>query len=163
VDAVVKMYDRARLTTRSGDEPAEAAERLRERADPERIDAVEVGIGAEHRVRVVEHEQRAVARAHLGQCLDRRDVAVHGEHGVADHDGPPSGSLGEEVAHVLGIGVAVHRDLGARHPAPVDDRGVVERVGAHEHVGPAERGEHPEVRGEAGGEEHRGLGAAPVG
>ena len=39
-----------------------------------------VELGAEHRVRLVEHEQRAVVRAHLGELVDRGDVAVHREH-----------------------------------------------------------------------------------
>src|SRR4029079_6553830 len=48
-------------------------------------------------------------------------------------------------------------------PAAVDDRRVVELVGEHEHVGPAEGREDAEVRGEAGGEQSGPGAALPAG
>ena len=93
LDAVVKMYERARFTSRSvkrvgpATNPPSAPEGLRECADAQCVDAVEVDVGTEHGVSLVEHQQRAVVRAHRRELVDRRDVAVHGEHGLAHHDG----------------------------------------------------------------------------
>ena len=58
--------------------------------------------------------------------------------------------------------MAVDGDVGAREAAAVDDRRVVQLVGADEHAAAAERREHAEVRREPGGEEHRALGALPL-
>ena len=89
-------------------------------------------------MRLVEHEQRAVARAHLGELVDRRDVAVHREHRLGDDDARARRvDAREELVDVRGVAVAVDRERRAREPAAVDDRRVVELVGAHEHVGPA--------------------------
>ena len=123
--AVVKMYGRARLTSSSmaaaaaGDEPAERAERLRQRADPHDVDAVEqpVGVerrvGAEHGVGLVEHEQRPVAAAAVDELVHRRDVAVHREHGVGDDDGAPAGRARsasvQRPVEVVDVAVAVDR------------------------------------------------------
>ena len=62
---------------------------------------------------LVEHEQRAVAPAHLGQRVDRRFVAVHREHGVGDHErGAVVG--GEQLVDVGRVGVAGDGDLAPR-------------------------------------------------
>ena len=71
----------------AGHEPAHGAERLRQGAHPQVLDAAEVGVGAEHGVGLVEDEQGAVVGAQPGQLVDRRGVAVHGEDGVGDDDG----------------------------------------------------------------------------
>ena len=62
---------------------------------------------------------------------------------------------------MVDVAVAGDRDVGLRQPAAVDDRRVVELVGHDEHAGSAEGGEHAEVGGEAGREQHGGLGALP--
>ena len=57
------VHEQVGVAPRSGDEPAERAERLRQRADAQHGDIVggTVGrVGPEHRVGLVEHEQRAV-------------------------------------------------------------------------------------------------------
>ncbi len=59
--------------------------------------------------------------------------------------------------------MAVDRERRTREAAPVDERRVVQLVGAHQGVGPGEGGEHAEVGGEAGGEQHGRLGVLPVG
>ena len=95
VGAVVKMNGRAALTTRSmsaarsGDE---AAERRRASSTAcRRAATVDLGVGvgiarAEHGVGLVEHEQRAVSGARRHELVERRDVAVHREHGVGHDD-----------------------------------------------------------------------------
>ena len=84
------VLDRARRSARRpGDEAAERAERLRQRADAQHVDAVEVDVevGPEHRVGLVEHEQRAVRGAHSSTSASTvGDVAVHREHGVGDDE-----------------------------------------------------------------------------
>ncbi len=168
--AVVKMYDRARLTTRSvsarrpGDEAAERAERLRQRADAEDARSGCGEVGTEDRVGLVEDEQRAVVRADLDEAVDVGEVAVHREHGVAHHERAPAfGPVVEQRVERSQVAVREHRDLAAGEAGAVDDRRVVELVGAEERSRSAERGEHAEVRGEAGREEHRGVGVLPVG
>ena len=84
VGAVVKMYgrdevlDQFDIARRPGNEAAEGAERLRQGADPQDIDSVGYVDGrTEHRVGLVEDEQRALTRAQFAERVDRRDVAVH--------------------------------------------------------------------------------------
>src|SRR2546421_4295422 len=60
------------------------------------------------------------------------------------------------------VTVVVHLDSGAAQAASVDDRRVVELVGADEHAWRAERREDAEVCREPGREEHGALGALPV-
>ena len=141
---------------RAGDEPAERAERLRQGADAERVDAGEVGIGAEDGVGLVEHEERAVSRAHVGQLVDRRDVAVHREDGVGDDDRvPAAGARSRSNASTCSRSAWRYTATSARdrrQPSMIDAwLSASEQI---ERVGPAERGEHAEVRGEPGGEEH---------
>ena len=120
-EAVVKMKGRARLTSRStnggaGHEAAERAERLGQRADPDRLDAVERGIGAEHGVGLVEHEQGAVPGADGDQVVDGRHVAVHREHGVVTtiaRSARPRRPAGRSVVHVA---MAVDGDLAPAEP-----------------------------------------------
>ena len=68
-------------------------------------------------------------RATLDDRLERRDVAVHREHRVGDDHRARAAALAQAPLEVLDVAVAVDEDLGAREPAAVDDRGVVERVG----------------------------------
>ena len=93
------------------DEAAERAERLRQRADPHDVDVgARRTVGPEHGVGLVEHEQRAVAPAHLGQRVDRRLVAVHREHRVGD-DERRAVVAGEQLVDVGRVGVAGDGDL----------------------------------------------------
>ena len=59
--------------------------------------------------------------------------------------------------------MAVDRDVGAAQPAAVDDRRVVQLVGAHERARSADGREHAEVGGEAGGEEGGAIRVLPFG
>ena len=70
--------------------------------------------GAEHRVRLVEHEQGAVMRAHLGELVDRRDVAVHREDGLGHDDGARGGAGAQQLVDVGGVAVAVDGERRAR-------------------------------------------------
>ena len=63
---------------------------------------------------------------------------------------------------MAGVEMAVDRERSVGEAAAVDDRGVIQLVGADEHVGVREGGEHSDVRGEAGAEEHRAFGVLPL-
>ena len=80
------------------------------------VDLVEVrGVGAEHGVGLVEHQQRAVAGAQLAELVDRGEVAVHREHRVGhDHAAGRRGDRRQELVEVVEVAVAVHLDVGAR-------------------------------------------------
>ena len=71
------------------------------------------------------------------------------------------GAGAQQLVDVGGVTVVVDGERRARQPSPVDERGVVELVGAHEGVGAGEGAEHPEVGGEPGAEEDRGVGPLP--
>ena len=60
---------------------------------------------------------------------------------------------------VLDVAVAVDDDLGARQPAAVDDRGVVELVGEDRVAAAGERADHAEVGEVARAEQHARLAA----
>ncbi len=74
-----------------------------------------------------------------------------------------SGGPGQQGLEVVDVAVAVDGDVGARQAGPVDDRGVVELVGADAHPGVAEGAEHAEVGGEAGGEDDGPFAALATG
>jgi hypothetical protein len=113
---------------------------------------------------LVEQEQRPVAARDGVQLGDGREAAVHGEHGVADHDGGPLATGGE--GGLDGAGVTVRGDLepdtaASGQAARVDQRGVVARVGDEQHTaavikGRGERGHGGEV-GQVAGGEHQGA------
>ena len=165
VGAVVKMKGRARLTSRStngggpGDEAAQRAEGLRQRADRAGRSAPDRR-ARRGRARRGPRRARAGRRggAQRGQLVDAAHVAVHGEHGVGDDDRPVRAAPAGRPAG-RGRRGGRRATSARRQPAAVDDRGVVELVAEQTRdAGPAERGEDAEVGGEAGGEED---GAAP--
>ena len=67
---------------RAGDETTEGPERLGQGAHPQGVGPRQwgPGVGPEHGVGLVEHEERAVAPAAGGEVVDGGDVAVHREH-----------------------------------------------------------------------------------
>ena len=110
-----------------GQEPAERAEGLGQRAHP---DQREVGIvreaaggGAEDGVGLVEQEERAVAAASGGDLLHRGGVAVHREDRVGDHDRRRGGVLCQQGREVRRIAVAVDGARGtasSRQPSMIE-------------------------------------------
>jgi hypothetical protein len=52
------------------------------------LDAGEVRMGAEGGVGLIDHQQGPRFRADLCYVVDRRDVSVHREDEVGDHDDP---------------------------------------------------------------------------
>ncbi len=60
------------------------------------------------------------------------------------------------------VPVSEHRDLCASEARSVDDRGMVELVGADERAGMAEGRENSEIRSEAGRKDDRPLLVLPV-
>ena len=92
--------------------------------------------------------------------LERRDVAVHREDRVGDDQrAAPPRACAQAPGEVLDVAVVVDEDLGARQPAAVDDRGVVELVGEDDVAAAGERGDDAGVGQVARAEQQRGLGA----
>ena len=90
---------------------------------------------AEHRVGFVEHEQRAVARARVAASASTSAASPSIENTVSlTTTARRSPRAGEQRVEMVEVAVAVDRDVGAAQPAAVDDRRVVQLVGADEHV-----------------------------
>ena len=138
----------------AADEAAVGAERLAERAGDDVDLALEAGLGdraatagAERaeRVRLVDEHADVVAARELDDLRQRGDVAVHAEHAVGRDQRRAPVALAQRPREVLGVGVAVGDDVGAREPAAVDDRGVAELV-VEDDLAPArERRDHAHV------------------
>jgi hypothetical protein len=79
-------------------------------------------------VRVVDHERCPVAVFELDDRGERRDVAVHREDAVGHDELPSRARGGERSFEILGIGVAIAVNVGARQPTAVDQARVVELV-----------------------------------
>ncbi|KOT06761.1 8-amino-7-oxononanoate synthase domain protein [Burkholderia mallei] len=146
------------------DERARDARRLAERADVDEVRRAQpvrgeraAALRAEHAeaVRVVDDEPRAVCLGERDEARERRDVAVHAEHGVGDDQ--LRRRVAGAQARVERVGVAVRVDLHvrARQPRAVDQRRMIERVGEDRRAAARERGERGEVRHVAGAEVQR--------
>ncbi len=154
---VLDELDRSR---RTGDEAAERAERLRQRADAQHVEiGEEVELGPEDGVRLVDDEQRALACAEVDQRVDVGDVAVHREGGVGHDERAPRAAVAQQCGEVVEIAVTVDGDVGPGEAAPVDDRRVVELVAAHEHARAGEGRDDAEVGREARREQCGALGS----
>ena len=157
-----EVHEQIGVAAWPGHETTERAERLRQRADAHVRDlreCVDVRVWPEHRVGLVEYEHGVVLGTERHELLDIGEVAVHREHGIAHHDCARRrvGVLVQQLRQLVEMPVVVHGDVGTRETAAVDDRRVVELVGAHERAAPAERGKGADVRGEPGGEQHGRL------
>ena len=112
VDAVVKMNDRARFTSRSVNRAGPAA---KPPSAPSVFDSVPtrdemLGVldaRSEHGVCLVEHEQRTVVRTDLQEVVDRRHVAVHREHRLRHDERTSRATVTEELVEVADVAVAV--------------------------------------------------------
>ena len=155
---------------RPRDEPAEDADRLRERPHLDIHSAVQAEVVdgpapvlAQHprRVGVVDHHDGAVLVRDLDQRWKRCDVAVHREHAVGDQELVASRRLrlGEERVGRGRVLVREDLDLGPRQSGAVDDRGVIEGVGEDRVVPSHQSGDGAQVGQIAGGEED-GVGTA---
>src|ERR687896_368856 len=87
---------------------------------------------AEHagRVRLVDHQARAVRAAEVGDLRQRRDVALHREDAV-DYDEHAAAVIRGPFEHLLQLVdpvVPERAQLGAREKAAVEDRRVVAGV-----------------------------------
>ena len=96
-------------------------------------------------------------RAGAGERGQRREVAVHAEDAVRQHERRPWRARGERRFERGGVAVRIPGEFRARDPPGVDQRGVVERVAEDEAALRHERGREPEVRHVAGREEQRAL------
>ena len=169
-DAVVKMYGRARCTSHSitvscaaTNAPRDAG-RLAERADRNQVRRAQRGLRdraaalrAEHAeaVRVVDDQPGAVPFREFEQTRQRRDVAVHAEHGVGDDHLDVGVRRVEHRAQRVHIAVRIDLHVGAGQARAVDQRRVIQRVGEERRAAARERGEHGEVGHVAGAEVER--------
>ena len=102
-------------------------------------------------MRLVDDQQGVMLAACLRKLVDRCKIAVHGKHGVGDHDRPP-GRRGEQLRHRVNIAVGVNLDQRTevfRKPAAIDYRGVVQLVRTDENLRPGNRRQQAQVCGEA--------------
>lgn len=117
-------------------------------------------------MRVINHHQRTVLIRQVADLLQRRQVAIHGEHPIGDDDGPTcTGAVVQlrgglqlllQVSHVP-VGVAEAGCLGQADA--VNNRGVVQRIGNDGVLGPKQGFEHSPVGVEAAGEQDGVIGA----
>ncbi len=157
----------------AGDERAEGAEGLAQRAHQDRhvvrrqapvLERAAPG-RARHAqaVRIVDHEPCAVAFAAGGEPGQRRHVAVHAEHAIRHHQrgaGPAVAQLRVERGDVA---MRVAMETRAAQPAGVEQRGVVQHV-LEDRVGRRQqRAGDTEVRHVAGREQERARPAREVG
>jgi hypothetical protein len=83
-------------------------------------------------VRIVDEDHRVVFPAEGHDLVQLREVAVHREDAVGDHEAEALvGVLDELLLEVPHVGVLVRVLHGLAEAHPVDDRGVDEPVGDH--------------------------------
>ena len=120
-------------------------------------------LGAEHpdTMGVVDNQQSVVMAAEPGQFAQRRDIAIHTEHTVGDHQFVARGvrQHGVQRRHIA-VGVATN--AGTTENAAVNDRRVIETVGKNGVATTSERGNHAEIRHVTGRKKQRGLPAGKV-
>ena len=105
----------------------------------------------------VDDHSRAVGSREVDDVAQGCEVAVHGEHRVGDdHRAASVGSL-QSGSQRVQIAMLIDDGLGAREPAAVDDRGMVQRVGEDHVPVVGERRDHAEVGQVARPEQHAGL------
>ena len=114
---------------------------------------------------LVDHQPRAVALAQLADVDQRRDVALHREDAVDDHQHAAAVALcaSKHLLELLQAVVAEGAQLRAREQAAVEDRGVVARIRDHGVAEAEDRAERAEVGLVAGREHERVLAAHPLG
>ena len=110
-------------------------------------------------VRVIDDEPGVVAFGQRQQLRQRREVAVHAEHGVGHDQFAPRLAAGEQALQRIGIVVRVAVMLGARQQCSVDQRGVVQAVGEDRVTTTGQRRQQAEVGHHAGAEKERPFGA----
>ena len=169
VDAVVKMYERARLTSKRRER--RRRRRRTRRASPASSTACRPAprrrrrrrrsrLGSEHGVGLVEHEQRRRGAPRGGRAPSRSARSPSIEKTV---------SVTTSARRPLAVARAASRgDRGRRGGRPRPSRATSRQpsmidawLSSSEHTStsrPAEVGEHAEVGGEAGGEQDRALG-----
>ena len=114
-------------------------------------------------MRVVEQQPGVVALAQRQQFGHRRDIAVHAEHRVGDHQlaarrsWPRAGAPARPDRRC-----AIALELGARQQRRIVERGMVELVGKHRIAAPDQRGDDAEVGHVAGGKQQRARQAARI-
>src|SRR5690606_19720598 len=102
-------------------------------------------------VRVVHHRHDAVLFGDFDQRGERRDIAIHAEHAVADDQAAAIlGGLRDFAAQVVHVIMGVGDDGRTREAAAIDDAGVVERVGEDDVSLADKAGNGGEIGGEAG-------------
>jgi hypothetical protein len=152
---------------------ADRTERLAQRPDPDVDPVFDADVfghpapqEAEHagRMGLVDHQDRPVPLGHVGQFLQRGQVAVHAEQAVGD-DQPAAvpGCLAEQLVQLAPVGMGPDADVGPGEPASVQQAGVVFPVGEDGVSWPDHCGDTTGVGGKSGGEHQRRLRALELG
>ena len=130
------VLDEIDVACRTGDEAAERGERLRTGPDAQHVGAVFDRQGrSEHRVRLVEHEQCVLLRAQARRARRRRRCRRPSRTRVSLTTSARRGApIAQEGVQMVEVAVPVDGHVGGREPAPVDDRSVVQLVGADQHA-----------------------------
>ena len=147
-----------------GDEPAERAQGLGERADAHEVDVGRVDGRARARrgPRRARAARRGAGTPRPASSTGASSPSIENTVSVTTSAGPswPASSSSTWAGSVWRATATWPAD----EPGAVDDRRVVQLVAHHEHVGGVgEGGEHGQVGGEPGRQQQRGLGALPVG
>lgn len=90
-------------------------------------------------VGVVDEQQRVVPVAQCEDGRQRRDIAIHAEHAVGDHQLALARMLFQFAGQACGVGVRIHTELGAGQARAVQQAGVIEAVGQY-HIAFADQG-----------------------
>ncbi len=77
---------------------------------------------------IVDQQQCVVALTQFQQLRHRRDVAVHAEHGIGEHELAPRGGCPQQPIEQGHIVVRIDMDGGAREPRTIDQAGVVQHI-----------------------------------
>ena len=110
-------------------------------------------------VGIVDGQQRPVARAGRGHGRQRRQVTVHAEHAVGEHEAGAVTAPLERGLERGSVGVVEAQELGPRQAPAVEQRGVVQAVLEHGVARPGQCAREAEVGHVAGGEQQRPLAA----
>jgi hypothetical protein len=80
-------------------------------------------------MRIIDHDQRFVLGRHVDELREWRNLAVHTEDPIGNHQPPPDSQRAcERCCQVIRITVAIPDHLGSRQSTAIDDAGMVEFI-----------------------------------
>ena len=126
--------------------------------------AAALGADKSRGMRVIDRQDRAVTFCEHTDLRQRRDRAIHGKHAVGNDEARARALRLDQPRLEFGeISVRVAKLACLAEANPVNDRGVIERVGDDRVLLVEQRLEQPAVGVEAGGIKDRFLGAQETG